>query len=46
MQILIAVAIILIPLIGLGLLAVWIGRVLDLDSGSMPLPQRPRPAPH
>jgi hypothetical protein len=46
MQILIAFIIILVPLVGAGALAVWIGRVLDLDNGSMRLPQRPRPAPH
>jgi hypothetical protein len=46
MEILVALAIILIPLLGLAALLTWIGRVLDLDSGSMRLPQRPRPAPH
>jgi hypothetical protein len=45
MQILIALAIVLIPLVSLAALLVWIGRVLDLDSGSMRLPQRPRPTP-
>jgi hypothetical protein len=45
MQILIALAIILIPVISLAALLAWIGRVLDLDSGSMRLPQRPKPLP-
>jgi hypothetical protein len=44
MQILIALAI-LIPFVSLGALVVWLGRVLELDSGSMRLPVRPRPAP-
>jgi hypothetical protein len=46
MQILIALAIILIPFVSFAALAAWIGRALELDSGSMRLPVRPRPAPH
>jgi uncharacterized iron-regulated membrane protein len=46
MQILIALAIVLIPLISITALVVWIARVLELDSGSMPLPQRPPQPPH
>jgi hypothetical protein len=40
------VAIILIPLVSLAALLAWIGKVLDLDSSPMRLPQRPKPAPH
>ena len=44
-QVLVVLAIVLIPVFSLAALVAWIGRVLELDGGPMRLPHRSKPLP-